>query len=414
MACEVGPIPDSHYLTAAQAAGMLGISLPTLYSYVSRGMLRSEAVAGRPRTRRYPREEVHRLRERKETRRDPAKAAASGLHWGSPVLESSLTLISRGRIFYRGLDAIELAQLASVEEVAALLWTGDRQQASSLFTCEKRYLPRNIRSLLEKTAHLGLVERCQMVLPPAAAMDLSAYDLRAEAVPRTGARLLHLLFSAVCGCPASCPLDVSLQEAWLPHRQSAGPLLRAALILCGDHELNVSAFTARCIASARATPYEVVGGALAALKGRRHGGMSAHVDSLFEEASRARNLRQRLAELLRTHGQLPGFGHRLYPNGDPRAALLLSLARSCGKNASVTLSTNISEAARDLTGEYPTLDFGLVALARSLNLPPQSPLALFALGRTMGWIGHAIEQYNDDQLIRPRARYVGDVPEQAV
>jgi citrate synthase len=378
-------------------------------------MLRSETVAGGPRTRRYLREEVLRLREQKEVRRDPAKAAASGLHWGSPVLESSVTLISRGRIYYRGADAIELAQQASVEEVAALLWTGDRRQASSLFNRpalfhQNQELPRNVRSLLAKT-HLGPVERCQIVLPLAAAMDFSAYDLRPSAVPKTGARILRLLLSAVCGGPASGSIDASLQDAWLPRRKPAARLLRTALILCADHELNVSAFTARCIASARATPYEVVAGALAALKGRRHGGMSAQVEALFEEAGRARNLRHFLAERLRLQAQLPGFGHRLYPQGDPRAALLLSLAQLGGKNAAASLAAEMAAAARQLTGDYPTLDFGLVVLARALHLPPQSPLALFTLGRSMGWIAHAIEQYADDQLIRPRARYVGVVPE---
>jgi len=417
-------IPDRYYMSAVQAAGMLGISLPTLYSYVSRGMLRSEAVAGRPRTRRYLREDVRRLREQKEGRRDPAKAAAGGLHWGSPVLESSLTLISEGRIYYRGADVIELAQHATLEEVAALLWTGDRGQAPALFSRapsqQNQELPRAALSRIAKTAHLGPVERCQIVLPLAAAMDFSAYNLRPAAVPKTGARILRLLFSAVCGRPASVPLEVSLQETWLPRRRAAADLLRAALIVCADHELNVSAFTARCIASAQATPYEVVAGALAALKSRRHGGLSAQVEALFREAAQAKSLRLFLAERLRLHAHLPGFGHRLYPKGDPRAALLLSLAQRGGKrnqrpgkNACGSLAGELAEAVRELTGEYPTLDFALVALARALNLPPQSPLALFALGRTIGSIAHAIEQYADDELIRPRARYVGVVPDRA-
>jgi citrate synthase len=415
-------ITDRYYMTAVQAATMLDISLPSLYSYVSRGMLRSETVAGRPRMRRYLREDVRRLREQKEGRRDPAKAAASGLHWGSPVLESSLTLIAEGRIYYRGADVIELAERASVEEVAALLWTGDKRQASSLFSRgtfhHDREFPRTALSLIAKNAHLRPVEKCQLVLPLAAAVDLSAYDLRPAAAARTGARILRLLFSAVCGRPASVPLDLSLQEAWLPRRRSAADLLRAALIVCADHELNVSAFTARCIASAQATPYEVVAGALAALKSRRHGGLSAQVEALFQEAARARSLRQFLAERLRLHAHLPGFGHRLYPRGDPRAILLLSLAQRAGKrnqhsgkNASSGLAAELAEAARELTGEYPTLDFALVALARAINLPPQSPLTLFALGRTIGSIAHAIEQYADDELIRPRARYVGVLPE---
>jgi citrate synthase len=106
---------QDRYLTAREAASALGVSLPTLYSYVSRGMLRSEPVAGHPRVKRYLRDDVARLVERKDIRSDPAKAAARSLHWGAPALDSSLTLIDGGRIYYRGRDALELARQASVE-----------------------------------------------------------------------------------------------------------------------------------------------------------------------------------------------------------------------------------------------------------------------------------------------------------
>jgi citrate synthase len=153
----------------------------------------------------------------------------------------------------------------------------------------------------------------------------------------------------------------------------------------------------------------VVAGALAALKGQRHGGISAQVEVVFQEASRTRDLRQFFAKRLRMHDRLPGFGHPLYPNGDPRAAFLLSLAHD-GNSSVADLAAGMIEAARELTGEHPTLDFGLVVLAHALKLPPESALALFALGRSVGWIAHAIEQYADDRLIRPRARYIGVVP----
>jgi citrate synthase len=401
---------DDRYMTARQAAAALGVSLATLYSYVSRGMLRSDPVAGKPRVRRYLKEDVTRLIERKDFRKNPAKAAAQGLHWGSPVLESALTLIDEGRLFYRGIDVIELAQHATVEEVAALLWTGDSSQASNLFTKKCVELPPKILALFERAPHLGPIERCQLVLPLAVAADLSAYDLRPAAVARTGAHILRLLFSAVCGVSVPGPIDAALVQALIPTRRSAAPALRGALILCADHELNVSAFTARCIASARATPYEVVMGALAALRGLRHGGASKEVEALFQEAEKTHQHREALAKCLRLFGGLPGFGHRLYPGGDPRAPLLISLAKTHGRGSAVELANCLIRAARALTGEYPNLDFGLVTLARALDLPSESPIALFALGRTMGWIAHAIEQYADNHLIRPRARYVGPIP----
>src|SRR3954466_1823801 len=100
----------AHFLSAKQAATALGVSRATLYAYTSRGQLRSEPVPGQRRERRYLREDIDRMLERKEARRDPAKAAAHGLHWGSPVLESGLTLIHDGHLYYRGQEVLQLAQ----------------------------------------------------------------------------------------------------------------------------------------------------------------------------------------------------------------------------------------------------------------------------------------------------------------
>ena len=112
------------YLTAGEAAEELGISLRTLYAYVSRGLIRSEAVGGKRRNRRYRAEDVWRLKERKEQRRDPARVTESALDWGAPVMESSITLITGGRMYYRGHDAVILSEDHTLEQVAELIWTG--------------------------------------------------------------------------------------------------------------------------------------------------------------------------------------------------------------------------------------------------------------------------------------------------
>jgi hypothetical protein len=114
----------SGWVAAGEATRMLGISRATLYAYVSRGFLRSEPVPGRSRERRYAREDVERLRMRAEERRNPEKAAAHALRWGVPILESAITLIADGKLYYRGHDATELARTRSLEDVAALIWTG--------------------------------------------------------------------------------------------------------------------------------------------------------------------------------------------------------------------------------------------------------------------------------------------------
>lgn len=397
------------WYTAQEAAAELGVTLATLYAYASRGLLHSEAVPGEPRSRRYPREDVLRLKERKELRREPERAVPKALHWGStPVLESAITLIEGGRLYYRGRDVVDLARSRSVEEVAALIWTGNPEDAAELFASKTPELP--LKKIDQKT-DLPPIERCQAILPLAGAGDPASWDLRPRSVAATGARILRLLARVASGGPASGGIATILQKGWVPgHPEAAGPIT-AALILSADHELNISAFTARCVASAAAAPYDVVTAALAALKGARHGGHTRRMEAIFREAGTAENARQTLADRLRRGEEIPGTGHALYPDGDPRGKALLDLAVEVAPGSpAVALAQALAKAVRELLGEHPNLDFGLVALARALELPPDTPLALFALGRTIGWIGHAIEEYGLERLIRPRAAYVGEAP----
>jgi citrate synthase len=402
---------EDRFLTAQEAAAELGISLATLYAYASRGMLRSEAVPGDPRARRYPWADVQRLKDRKELRKDPEKAAPKALSWGAPVLESALTLVQDGRLYYRGRDVVELARSATVEEVAALLWTGDPEDAGRLFREKPPGLPSWSKGMLKED--LSPVERCQVALPLAGALDLAAWDLRPAAVAATGARILRFLAGVAAGRPPAASIAATLQQGWVRSDGSDGSdvirPISAALILAADHELNVSAFTARCVASASANPYDVVTAGLAALKGARHGGHTERVEMLFREAGSASGARRALADRLRRGEEIPGFGQPLYPDGDPRGRALLALASEISSQSpAVELAQVLADAGRELIREHPTIDFGLVTLARVLGLPERTPLALFALGRTIGWLGHAIEEYNLGRLIRPRATYVGE------
>jgi citrate synthase len=395
-------IRESRWLSAGHAAELLGVTVATLYAYVSRGFIRSEPTPGGPRARGYLREDVERLRRRKEERRDPGKAAERALHWGVPVLESSITLISGEAFYYRGHPAADLARHRSLQEVAALLWTGDFE--SDLFTSRARRL-----RLPRVPPGLSTIAALQSVLPVAAARDPLAFDLRPRAVVPCGWRILELLTAVAANTSVlEHTLEETLARHWAPRVRHAAELIRTALVLSADHELNVSSFTARCVASAGSPPYSVVLGGLAAVEGVKHGGVSARVERLWDELTRARDLRRALAERLRRGEAIDGFGHRLYPRGDPRALVLLDLLaeRHPGSRA-LAFARDFAAAGYEVLGERPTIDFGLVALARTLRLRPGAPLALFAIGRTVGWIGHALEQYSAGEMIRPRARYVG-------
>jgi citrate synthase len=403
---------EDRFLTAQEAAAELGVSLATLYAYASRGMLRSEAMPGDPRARRYPREDVLRLQEKKELRREPEKVAPKALSWGAPVLESAITLVRDGRLYYRGRDAVVLARGgATVEDVAALLWTGGSVTAAEVFAGKTPILPR------WGFADLSPVERCQVALPLAGAADPAGWDLRPAAVVATGARILRLLAAVAAGGSGSgsvgsfSGIAATLQAGWAPDRPEAAGPIASALILSADHELNVSAFTARCVASAASSPYDVVSAGLAALKGVRHGGHTERVEALFREAGSASGARRALADRLRRGEEIPGFGHPLYPDGDPRGTALLEIAEGIAPGSpAVDCARALADAGRELLREHPTIDLGLVTLAQALDLPERTPLALFALGRTLGWIGHAIEEYATGRLIRPRAAYVGEMP----
>jgi citrate synthase len=224
---------------------------------------------------------------------------------------------------------------------------------------------------------------------------------------------MRLLTAVIAGRGAREPIHSLLHAAWAPKKSGVGDVIRTALVLCADHELNVSAFTARCAASAGASPYDVVSAAMATLKGYRHGGAAARVLDIVRYADTPRHARDAIADRLR-HGQsVPGFGHPLYPAGDPRAAVLIRLAEASGNERAWRPFRNLFRAGNELLNESPNLDCGLAAVTRTYRLPDQAPLLLFALGRTIGWIAHAIEQYESGHLIRPRARYTGKAPEPA-
>ena len=348
------------YLSASEVAQELGISLPTLYSYVSRGLLRSEFADAGKRTRRYHAEDVQRLKARQEMRRDPQKVVDTALHWGTPMLSSALTLIEAGRCYYRGQDVLDLARDRSIEQVAALLWTGEPQNAQSLFAQPLPCLPPHIESITHLLRDVTPMERCQALLPLLATEDLAAYDFRPEPMALTGARILRRMTLLVTGLSqfeeGATGVAAHLQRALVPRQPQALPLLNAALILCADHELNVSSFTARCVASAGSPPFAVVSAGLAAMQGGKHGGMSARIEAFLRETGSPQQARNAMAQRIRRGETVPGFGHLLYPEGDPRGKLLLEWVDAAYPHASgVRLANAVMEAALSAGLEPPNM-----------------------------------------------------------
>ncbi|HEY7766774.1 citrate synthase family protein [Longimicrobium sp.] len=392
------------YLTAKEACRELGVAPQTLYAYVSRGLIRSEPSPGASRARHYHAEDVRRLKERSAARRDPDAAAGGALHWGAPVLDSALTLITDGHIYYRGQDAAGLSRDRTVEEVAALLWTGTPVAPDEWFAGA----PPEAR----REEGMDPLRAIQVELARAEAGDSSAWDFRVERAAGTGARVLRRMVAVAAGGAAGTnSLSGALQAAWAPGRPEAEPLIRAALILLADHELNVASFTARCVASAGSTLYAAVSAGIGAMHGVRHARHVERVEALFAEVGDPAAARAVLQARLRRGERVPGFGHRLHPSGDPRARELLRRLRAADPaSPALALADAVAEAGEALLGDRPTVEVGLVALAASLELPAGSPLLLWVLGRSLGLIAHAVEQYGSREVLRPRARYTGPAP----
>jgi citrate synthase len=147
------------------------------------------------------------------------------------------------------------------------------------------------------------------------------------------------------------------------------------------------------------------------MHGVHHARHVERVEALFAEVGDPSRACDVLQARLQRGERVPGFGHRLHPSGDPRAAELLRRLRALdARSPALALADAIAAAGEALLGDRPTVEVGLVALSRSLGLPAGAPLLLFVLGRSVGLVAHAVEQYGSREVLRPRARYTGPMP----
>jgi len=392
-------------LTASEAAAALGISVATLYTYVSRGLL-SAIGSDASRSKRYPREAVLRLAARKADGKRGGHLAQASMHWGLPVLETCISRIGDGRLYYRGHDAVALAREASLERTACLLW--DRAQ-HDYFGGACAVLPAALfESLYAGTREIGPLARA-MALLPLLGHALPAQTEDEDAMFARGAVLMHALAATLLAAePSALPLHRQVGAAW-GARPAECELIRAALVLLAEHELNSSTFTVRCVASTGADLAAVLSAGLAALSGPRHGGSIQSVKAMLDAAMAAPDPAGIVARHFPAGGATPnGYMHPLYPEGCPRARYLLDALSSMDfvvPEAAPIIAVCIEEGRR--RGMTPNLDLALSAMQLAFGWPAPAAVILFALARSAGWIAHAAEQAAGESAIRPRARYVG-------
>jgi citrate synthase len=391
------------YLSAREAAAELAVSPATLYAYVSRGLIRSEPSID-SRAHRYRAEDVRALKDRRTPSAEPR--AFRSFDADLPVMDTAISTITEDGPVYRGVDCLALAETASLEHAATLLW--DATSSDPFAPDNMPVMSPAMKAVTLATRDAAPIERAIAVLALAAEADPRAFTRAAEGRAMVGGRIMRLVMAVMLGRePQATPLHLQLANAWAPNRKEAGDLLRRALVLLADHELNASTFTVRCAASTGLNLYDAVIAGLVALKGPKHGGagvLASQLARTLEQGDVAAIVRERVA----LGEMFPGFGHGVYRKGDPRAFVLLDRLARAGADKRFT--AEIPDAIAEAAGVFANIDYALAVLMRTLDLPPAHEMALFAMSRTAGWIAHASEQLRTGNIIRPRARYTGPMP----
>ncbi|MDQ6436448.1 citrate synthase family protein [Mesorhizobium sp. LHD-90] len=395
---------ETLYLSAREAASELSISAATLYAYVSRGMIRSEPSAD-SRARRYRADDVRALR----NRRLPGGSGKGG-EPDPPVLDSAICTITDQGSIYRGVHAVALSERATLEQTATLLWDvgGDNPFSAANLPVVSPAM----RAVAGATANEQGMSRAAAILALAGDADPRAFNRSRDGRAQVGARVMRLVCAGILGAePSAAPLHRQVAECWTPGDEAAAELFRRALVLLADHELNASTYAVRCAASTGLNLYDATVAGLVALKGPRHGGagpLAAHMVADLAEGDVSAKVRERIA----LGDRIPGFGHTIYKNGDPRADSLLAALAEAG--ADPRLAVEVPARITDATGLHPNIDFALAVMMRMFGLPIGHESGLFAIARSAGWVAHAIEQLASEVLIRPRARYIGPAPGRGV
>lgn len=406
-------------LSTRDVADRLGVKPETVYAYVSRGLLTSRrSSAGRGSV--FDVKEVEAVARRHGGRR--SASGSSGDAAGMTV-RTGITLIESDRYYYRGVDAVTLARRHRFEDVADWLWTGVPTHDTQFVTSHAALTAaRNAVAALPPGR--GLLDVLRVATVAASVAAPLRFDLTPETVHATARSLIATLVSAIPphGPDGATRSDDAHVAARLWHRLAPGRsdpaalrCLEAALVLLIDHDLAASTFAARVAASARANPYAVVSAALGALEGPLHGAASSQAHRMLTQALDG-GAATVVAEHLREGRRIPGLGHRLYPREDPRAELLLEiLAGWQDAEAAVQMARDIAATAAAHAPLYPNIDMALAVLSVSAGMPPDAGECIFAIARTVGWIAHALEEYDERPLrMRPSGQYTGPKPPQPV
>jgi len=384
-------------LESEEAARRLGVKLPTLYAYVSRGLLVSYPSDDSRRRRLFAVDEVEQLAHRSRGARQVESRLAS--------VTTGITQLRDDGASYRGRLVAELASDSTFEDVADLLWRADPDPSDWVAT----RLPRPPR--------LDTSDLLRWIAVLCGAHDRLRADLREELVIRSARRLITTMVAALpaAATDATAPRAGATAERLALHlvpsdmsvsrRRRLNRTVDVALVLLADHELATSTVAVRVAASTRADLYDAVLAGLGTLAGPLHGGASQLAYNLLVDAER-QGVERAVNECLRWQRVLPGFGHAVYKHGDFRVAPLLQCFEQLARPEQRDLVAQLIELAHDHRVPAPNVDLALAAVAWATGMPTEAGRTIFTIARVAGWTAHYLEELGERPLrFRARAIY---------
>lgn len=391
---------DGLYMTAEEAARALNVSVPTLYTYVSRKNIRAHKTRG-SRVSRYLRSDIEQIKS--GVAPASARDTAPGLT-GS----SAITLMTEAGSFYRGVSAVHLAENATLEDTCRLLWDcGDFDPFAGVVPKQ----PANWDALLKACAPYAALDRAGMLMPAIEVANPLAHDLTKQGFLRSGADVLRWFAAFMLRQPA--PGKGPLHRV-IANTTRCGPKLedavRRVLVLAADQALHPATYVVRAAASTGATPYRCVLAGLSATTGRRLPAVRVGAFMRFmTEIDAATDPTEPVRTRVRENEDIPGFGFSPFDAPDPRAAALwTSFRKLLAGDRPFSRFERAIELARELTGKEP--DFALLGAFVNRRIGVEPDANIIRLARIAGWVAHAWEQQSDMPLVRWKVNYTGVLP----
>ncbi|MBY6177801.1 citrate synthase [Staphylococcus warneri] len=352
---------------------------------------------------------------------------------GVIAAETKISSIIDSQLTYAGYDIDDLAENAQFEEIIFLLWNyrlPNKEELQELKSKLYDYMTLNPR--VYKHFEEYVTDKVQPMAALRTSVSYIAHfdpdaedesdEKKYERAIRIQAKIASLVTAFARVREGKEPLkpnsDLSYAGNFLYMLKGELPTdieeeaFNKALILHADHELNASAFTARCAVSSLSDMYSGIVAAVGSLKGPLHGGANERVMAMLSEVGSLDNVDNYLDKKIANKEKIMGFGHRVYKEGDPRAKYLREMSRKIteetGQSELYEMSLAIEKRMKEEKGLIPNVDFFSASVYHSMDIPHDLFTPIFAVSRTSGWIAHILEQYRDNRIMRPRANYIGE------